>query len=474
MGIFRQKKNNIKNIAFGLEKVGEKYLRTRYIFGNNSVKYFRKEAINKYKVPYKITRNNKLITTESKKNICIRQVGQITGKKLKSLINMVSKSRPLLPLLLASGGFMRLTEFNLIPKNTFDTTHSVVDLNYTNKEKKNTLHFLDKSLIKKTQNEKQSEPISNYKLIRFIGDGGYAKVHHAFDIKYKREVAIKVLNQPIKQTQVDSLEREFKIANLLSHENIIKVFDFQRDSVLTEKNIGKTSKFNFTAMELVTNSDQFEYVNQERFTERTARYFFRQFIKGLKHCHDNGVYHGDLRLENTCLNNKFQVKIIDFGKAVKLNDQSADGYFHIEKDYKGSDYYLGPEIRSRKYKGAPFDIYAAGVMLFTMVMGDYPFYEFDDKWYNYLTRGPDEFWHLRIQECDNDVSQKFTNLINSMLRADPEERIKIYGEDGILNDPWFINNDVPTDQDIMLEFSLRRDKMKGVDGLVTEKDQQKI
>ena len=47
-------------------------------------------------------------------------------------------------------------------------------------------------------------------------------------------------------------------------------------------------------------------------SEDVARYYFRQMLEGLEHCHSNGVVHRDLKPENLCLNHDFQLKIIDF------------------------------------------------------------------------------------------------------------------------------------------------------------------
>ena len=68
MGRFRRNKNTVKNLACSLQ---EKYLKTRHSFGNNSIKYLREEAIQKftYIAPYVVRGGKQLVRTEGKKNI---------------------------------------------------------------------------------------------------------------------------------------------------------------------------------------------------------------------------------------------------------------------------------------------------------------------------------------------------------------------------------------------------------------------
>ena len=92
MGMFRRNKNTIKNLACGLQ---EKYLRTRHNFGSKSVKYLGEQAIQKFKYmkPYAIGGGKQLVRTKGKQNIYMRSVAYMGGKELRSLIDMVSKSK---------------------------------------------------------------------------------------------------------------------------------------------------------------------------------------------------------------------------------------------------------------------------------------------------------------------------------------------------------------------------------------------
>ena len=127
-GLFRRNKNAIKNLVCGLQK---KYLKTRNIFSSKSVKYIGEEGIKKikYTAPQAATRGNILVGSISEKNILMRSkkymggtnlgnlvkksAEMIRGKELSSLINMVSKNKPQLPLLFFTGGVSKLTQLSV-------------------------------------------------------------------------------------------------------------------------------------------------------------------------------------------------------------------------------------------------------------------------------------------------------------------------------------------------------------------------
>ena len=143
VGMFSRTKNTIKNFVHGLDR---KYLRTRNNFERKSVKYLGEEQIKKckYRVPYALRESTRLVRTESKKNMYVRSAAQLRekalgpmikrsteqmkGKELRSLINMIHKGKPQLPLLFAAGGFQRITQFNLTPENTENLSSSGIRL----------------------------------------------------------------------------------------------------------------------------------------------------------------------------------------------------------------------------------------------------------------------------------------------------------------------------------------------------------
>ena len=87
------------------------------------------------------------------------------------------------------------------------------------------------------------------------------------------------------------------------------------------KKDGRTVDVAYIAQELITNGEFYDYVkNSGPFSERIARYYFKQILEGVRHIYDKGYCHRDLKLENMMIDNLFDIKIIDFGFACPLND----------------------------------------------------------------------------------------------------------------------------------------------------------
>lgn len=127
MGMFCQKKNTIKNVAFGLEKQGGKYLRTSHNIGSRPIKYLREAGYTqKHKVP-QVVREGKQFITETKQLIQ-RSAEQMGGKELMSFANKIFRSKPQLPFLFVAGNIGQEPALNSIPTNFFGDMLPINDL----------------------------------------------------------------------------------------------------------------------------------------------------------------------------------------------------------------------------------------------------------------------------------------------------------------------------------------------------------
>ena len=115
------------------------------------------------------------------------------------------------------------------------------------------------------------------------------------------QIAIKNLNKEIATVEYLSkfLPREIEILQLISHPNIVQVFQ-----------IIETDKKAFFMMELAENGDLLDYINSQRFLpEPDARFLFRQMASALHYCHADNIVHRDLKCENIMLSRDMDVKI---------------------------------------------------------------------------------------------------------------------------------------------------------------------
>ncbi|KAJ1340513.1 hypothetical protein BSLG_004898 [Batrachochytrium salamandrivorans] len=117
--------------------------------------------------------------------------------------------------------------------------------------------------------------------------------------------------------------------------------------------------------------DLFECIEQyDRIPEEKAKIIFYQVVQAIQYLHRKGVVHRDIKDENIVIDGDFHVKIIDFGSAaVEPNDPQ----FLFDR-FQGTIQYASPEIlRGEKYRGRPTDIWALGILLYTILFGEVPF-----------------------------------------------------------------------------------------------------
>jgi serine/threonine protein kinase len=137
------------------------------------------------------------------------------------------------------------------------------------------------------------------------------------------------------------------------------------------------------------------------------------------------------------LDEHFNLKIADFGFAGPLAGRNGSGYLTTNL---GSQPYMAPEIHeSKPYKGVEIDLFAAAVIIFTMISGGCPFYEAKntDQYYRMIMKKQwDMFWKFHSKNKPagmNFFSLEFKNLMFHMLANDPSERLTI---EEILEHPW--------------------------------------
>lgn len=100
--------------------------------------------------------------------------------------------------------------------------------------------------------------------------------------------------------------------------------------------------------------------------EEEGREIFSQIINGVRQIHELGYCHRDLKVTNMLINSDGVVKIIDFGFACE-----AKGKLNM---YCGTRSYMPPELVNKfQYYGKPMDMWALGVVLYKLLVGDYPF-----------------------------------------------------------------------------------------------------
>ncbi|XP_029470556.1 serine/threonine-protein kinase MARK2 isoform X3 [Rhinatrema bivittatum] len=201
--------------------------------------------------------------------------------------------------------------------------------------------------------------IGNYRLLKTIGKGNFAKVKLARHVLTGKEVAVKIIDKTqLNSSSLQKLFREVRIMKVLNHPNIVKLFEV----IETEKTL-------YLVMEYASGGEVFDYlVAHGRMKEKEARAKFRQIVSAVQYCHQKFIVHRDLKAENLLLDADMNIKIADFGF-------SNEFIFGNKLDtFCGSPPYAAPELfQGKKYDGPEVDVWSLGVILYTLVSGSLPF-----------------------------------------------------------------------------------------------------
>uniref|UniRef100_W5KAY2 non-specific serine/threonine protein kinase n=1 Tax=Astyanax mexicanus TaxID=7994 RepID=W5KAY2_ASTMX len=207
--------------------------------------------------------------------------------------------------------------------------------------------------------------VGNYRLLKTIGKGNFAKVKLARHILTGREMDVTMdhLCSCFKMLLFflcfsQQLFREVRIMKILNHPNIVKLFE-----------VIETDKTLYLIMEYASGGEVFDYlVAHGRMKEKEARAKFRQIVSAVQYCHQKRIVHRDLKAENLLLDADMNIKIADFGFSNEFTIGSKLDTFC------GSPPYAAPELfQGKKYDGPEVDVWSLGVILYTLVSGSLPF-----------------------------------------------------------------------------------------------------
>jgi serine/threonine protein kinase len=208
-----------------------------------------------------------------------------------------------------------------------------------------------------------------YRIDGVIGGGGMARVYRAEHLGIGRSVAIKVLyaSQSRSREAVTRFQREAITSGRLEHPNIVAVTD---SGMLHD---GRC----FLVMESLDGETLADRLAREgRLPWRAALALVRGIVVGLRHAHDHGVIHRDIKPDNIFVLRRDEdplVKILDFGIA-KLQEGAASDTRITQRGLTvGSPTYMSPEQAVDGEITPASDLYSTTVVLFEMLAGRTPF-----------------------------------------------------------------------------------------------------
>ena len=277
-----------------------------------------------------------------------------------------------------------------------------------------------------------------YQVIKKIGEGAYGKI---YKVKNKQSGDIRAMKQITKSKipDITKFQTEIQILSMVDHPNIVRLFEVIEDD-----------KYFNLLQELCTGGELYKKYQTTQLKEKEIAKIFNQIMSAVAYCHEKGIVHRDLKLENILFASEdpdSPIKIIDFGFSVLLgkkptikneekekknsegnNDPKKFGFKRL-KSKVGTLYYISPEIIKGNYD-EKCDIWACGVILYILLTGNPPFSGNTDKEvYNLITQIKYDF----DKEKWKNISKYARDLIKNMLTPAKNR----YTAKQVLASKWF-------------------------------------
>ncbi len=252
--------------------------------------------------------------------------------------------------------------------------------------------------------------MERYRLEDQIGEGGMASVYRALDLRTGHRVAVKFLKQELQANPefLDRFRREATAASRMSHHNIVNLLD-----------IGDSPNAPYLVFEFVDGKTLKEIIAEHgKLPQGTAVQIAVRILSALRHAHEAGVIHRDIKPQNILVDRQGYIKVSDFGIArmVGANTLSdAEG----KQSVMGSVHYFSPEQARGETTTFASDLYSVGVVLYEMLTGKVPF--------EGETPVSVAMQHIQaaphpVRELAPDVSAPVEAVVTKSMAKDPKDR----------------------------------------------------
>jgi serine/threonine-protein kinase len=244
-----------------------------------------------------------------------------------------------------------------------------------------------------------------YRIIAILGRGGMGEVYRADDLTLGQQVALKFLPPAVaaNATSVDRFRNEVRVARLVSHPNVCRVYD-----------LGEMEGNLFLSMEYIDGEDLGSLLKRiGRLPADKGLEIARKLCAGLAAAHEKGVLHRDLKPGNIMLDARGQVLLTDFGLAGLVDRIEGAEVRNGTPAYMAPEQLAGTEVTVRS------DIYSLGLVLYEILTGKRP-YESDTV--EGLERARRKNTPLTPSTLVKDLDPRVERVILRCLESDPSRR----------------------------------------------------
>jgi WD40 repeat protein/PAS domain-containing protein len=205
--------------------------------------------------------------------------------------------------------------------------------------------------------------VGNYELLEEVARGGMGVVYRARQTTLGRVVAVKMIlsGRFATEKDVQRFQAEAQAAAALQHPNIVAIHE-----------VGQHEGWHYFSMDFVEGRDLASILRENPLPARKAALYVRQIAEAIQYAHRQGILHRDLKPSNILIDSHDQVRITDFGLAIRVECDSA---LTKTGDVLGTPSYMPPEQANglRSSIGPSSDIYAIGAILYECLTARPPF-----------------------------------------------------------------------------------------------------
>lgn len=205
--------------------------------------------------------------------------------------------------------------------------------------------------------------LGRYKIVGLLGKGGMARVYKAYDPRFEREVAIKVLSADFASDPEfrRRFEGEMKKLARLDHPNIAQIYDS-----------GEQDEYFYMVLQYLPKGDLRSLLGRPLAVGRALR-IMREVAAALAAAHQQSIIHRDLKPANILIAEDGRAVLSDFGIAKIMNASMATQKLTQTGVGMGTPHYMAPEQVLGRPIDARCDVYSFGVLAFELLIGRPPF-----------------------------------------------------------------------------------------------------
>lgn len=290
----------------------------------------------------------------------------------------------------------------------------------------------------------KSTRIGDYVVLKTLGTGATGKVKLARHVHTGQYVALKIVRNNIlhaNSSLYEKVRREIAVLKLIAAS--CRRINSAHPSLTVQRHIGLMQLLDVyhyenavvLVLEYCHGGELFDLLLRDGcLSTPVVLDYFQQLVHALDFCHQRGICHRDLKLENILLTHDNHIKIVDFGMATLLFPNT---FLHT---CCGSPQYCAPEVlRGDLYEGNQADVWSLGVILFVMTTGGLPFD--DDNLHSLMAKIRSGAFYMP-PEVPKDVAE----VIRMMLITDPSQRATLHD---VKQSAWF--NSHPCREDVFVE-----------------------